>query len=63
MREATLGVLLRVPFRVVSGFQGFFSDKLFGSSFGQPDGKERGGGASRAITEDAEVLASLTNSE
>ncbi len=61
MREATRGVLLRVPFRVVSGFQGFFSDKLFGSSGGQPDGK--GEGASRAITEDAEVLASLPNSE
>ncbi len=26
-------------FRVVSGFQGCFSDKLFGSSVGQPDGK------------------------
>ncbi len=25
-------------FRVVSGFQGFFSDKLFGSSGGQPSG-------------------------
>ncbi len=28
-------------FRVVSGFQGFFSDELFGSSGGQPDGKGR----------------------
>ncbi len=26
-------------FRVVSGFQGFLSDELFGSSGGQPDGK------------------------
>ncbi len=26
-------------FRIVSGFQGFFSDELFGSSGGQPDGK------------------------
>ncbi len=26
-------------FRIVSGFQGFFSDKLFGSSGSQPDGK------------------------
>ncbi len=41
MREATRGVLLRVPFRVVFRFSRFLQRQTFGSSGGQPDGKGR----------------------